>query len=396
MVLESSLNYADREQWQNEPGYADVAAQLLKQIFVLRALVEVRASPQQTLTLHALAARRTTLGQLAALTEQLERRPTMSPRQRMIARFVRGEALVEEGQQEEGVAQYQCALKLADAVPDEAAGVMLARLAGLAERSRSQYGAGARLQREALRRLRKLGAQGKSAEVETEFAILLALAVCEFTLGEYPMATRSLDEAWRLLPGGAIGPWQVASWQWMQAIVLRWEDHPDQALPLVGEARNQYARAASYAERYAAGRFFSAAAELVLDLASAAAPGAPARGTWAKLAQSYADTALQHGTALDDDVGELLALLALARLDILSGQYQQALAVLEGVRSRAWTIGDTPVRVQTYAMLGRLYEARGDRDAARVEYRAALRALDAHEAFAMGKWARDGLGRIGS
>ena len=396
MALESSLNYADREQWHDELGYTDVAAQRLKQIFALRALVEVHASPQQALTLHALAARRTKLGQMTALTEQLERETTMSPRQRMIARFVRGEVLVEWGQQEEGVAEYRRALDLADAVPDKAAGVMLARLAGIAERARSRYGAGARLQREALRRLRTLGGGEEPTDVETAFAILLALAVCEFTLGEYPMATRSLDEAWRRLPGGAIGPWQVASWQWTRATVLRWEDSPDRALPLVGEARNQYAYALSYAERYAAGRFFSAAAELVLDLASAAVPGAQARGTWARMAREYADIALRHGIALEDDAGELLALLALARLDIILGQYQQALATLEGARSRAWTIADTPVRVQAYTMLGRLYEARGHRDAARGEYRAALRELDTHEAFALGKWAREGLGRVGS
>src|SRR5258708_25708235 len=99
----------------------------------------------------------------------------------MIAQFVRGESLVEQERQGEGVAEYQHALELADTVPDRAAGVTLARLAGIAERSRSQYDAGTRLQHEALRRLRELGAGGKSADVTTEFAIILALTVCEFT-----------------------------------------------------------------------------------------------------------------------------------------------------------------------------------------------------------------------
>lgn len=231
-------------------------------------------------------------------------------------------------------------------------------------------------------------AAGRSAAPLASLEMLahIGLATAQFMRADYDDSTSHLDEAARLFTGNPQTDLAAANITWLRANHDRWKGSIESALAYAQRAAEIYARSGPPAGY---GRIQAIVADIALDMAESFSPLTPTYGhdAYLTLARPYLERALALAREQQDQGGECLALLALARVTrIETVGTGNTLPTIEAVLARANALHDAALRAQAYFTLGQELAAHGEFSRSRTCYRLALAELDGTEGDAMRLW----------
>ncbi|MGZ3678570.1 MAG: hypothetical protein ACXWQR_08370 [Ktedonobacterales bacterium] len=322
----------------------------------------------------------------------------MSHRQLMLVHYLMGSVFVKrDGDYSSGFDHFVTASDLAHQIRDAVAIVELANLAGLAARAMLRYRDAAECHEHGLYLLRDmpLPRLTSSTALSLEVDLLTALAADAFGLGAYMQAQHHLEEAHMLLSDKSNYGLEAATIDWYEALLLRWQGRPEQALNAALQASEGYVRlAASPAAKLAFDRLSPVIADIALDLAeSRFADGYERdRDQYVALARPHMMKAIHLANEVQDLPGWGLAELTRIRFERVAGCADDGrVAAVENVIKIARRLDDVALLGQAQTALGHELASRGRKEQARTRYRKALDVLQYSEVPAMGTWARRAL-----
>ena len=373
-MLHSSLDRPNDPFALPEPGYSPLVEHRL--IAAYRCLATNGAPPNTFVHAYNLAFQ--CLGQ------------EMSVRQSMRVYYVLGSALIADGAEELGIEYIQQAMAAAASLNEWLAWIELTYLAGSAKASAlryadaiSYYSAGLSATQDAL---------GQDGEIVTdlECSLLLGTAYAKYLLGDLAAAARLLRSARGLSASSLIQERASGTLYWMEALVLRWDSQPEEALICALKAQDTYKRATTPTEQVSYGRLQSVITDIALDVVERL-PAGTSRDALLSFAKPLAKRAAAVARPFDDVIGTHLATLAQARWNRLAGRNVATHEAIWKVVGAAEDIGDAALLAQAHTALGHDLLAHGWRDAGLDCYRRTMRVIGGTQIPAMGKWARDKL-----
>lgn len=317
----------------------------------------------------------------------------MSVRQRMRVFFVLGSALIasdDTDSVERGVEYAQQAMTVAESIPDWLAWIELAYLAGSAKSSILKYADATHFFIAGLSTAQSIQADDGDVVTDLEFSLLLGTAYAKYLLGESAAATRLLI-ATRGLSGSSLVPVRaIGTLDWMEALALRWDGQPEEALVCALKANHLYERATTPSERLSYGRLQTVIMDIALDIVERL-PAGTGRDAMLLFSEPLAHRARSVAQGYDDTIGGHLATLAQARWNRVAGRDVATHEAIWRVVGAAENIGDAALQAQAHTAFGYDLLSRGWRDAGLNSFRQTLRDLRSTQIPAMGKWARDKL-----
>lgn len=373
-MLHSSLDRPHDPFGAPEPGYSiDVERRLIS---AYRSLVSSATAAPSFARARQLA--------LGALNEQ------MSVRQRMRVFYVLGTALIAGDDTEtieRGIEYVQQAMAVAASIPDWLAWVELSYLAGSAKSSVLKYAEATRFYTAGLATAQSIQENDGDVLTDLEYSLLLGTAYAKYLLGESDAAARLLVASRGLTASSLIPLHATGSMYWMEALVLRWDAQPEEALVCALKANDIYERATTPTERLSYGRLQTVITDIALDVVERLPPGT---GRDAMLA--FSEPLTQRASAVarrfDDTIGGHLATLTQARWNRMAGRDIATHEAIWRVVGAAEDIGDAALQAQAHTAFGYDLLARGWRDAGLNSFRQTLKDLRSTQIPAMGKWAR--------
>ncbi|WIG59164.1 MAG: hypothetical protein OJF49_001911 [Ktedonobacterales bacterium] len=376
-MIRSSLTSLDEPYWHLEPDYSEEVARRLRQALALLAQAHTR--PDAYLKIHEVAF--SCLGL------------SMSVRQRMCVFYFLGVAFLGGESPKVGIACLDEAAEHARTIGDWVSKAQLEHLKGAAYREATRYSGAITALQTGLEVLREAYSGDQAEVAELEIDLLTGVADCAYLLDDRSTAREYIFEARSLLLHLPELGTYVATIDWFDALILRWDGKPEEALRRAMAACDAYAQAMLPTQRISYGRLQTVITDIALDLAEgfSAQPPHHARDSYITLAHPYITRALEVADRMSDEIGEMLALLAQARFDRAAGRDMETTKTIATVVERAEKIGDIPLLAQAHTALGHDLLASGWTDAGLNSYRRTLDILRGTDVPAMGKWARDGL-----
>jgi hypothetical protein len=283
------------------------------------------------------------------------------------------------------VERLDVALELAAYLEDARAMSTLHYLRGCANRERFRYHAAAADYRRSLELLTTASLLGWPVEPLEEVHLLTAEATAHFYLGDYSACRGLLEGARVRVPAGAGNDVDANTISWIQALVDRWEGHPERALPQAQRAAEAYMRAGPSCS---AVRIQTFVAEIELDLAETAPSGSARRAMHVGQANAHLDTALELAGHLHDANGEVRTQLLQARASRLRRENIGRVGLIETLAQEGHRLHDDVLVVQAFTTLGDELMAQGEETSGLNCYREAFNRTDGGDLVAFSLWAR--------
>jgi tetratricopeptide (TPR) repeat protein len=372
-----SLHVPDDPAWHLDAKYSPAVARAL-----VRAYAVLRSGPRDVA--HYQSAR--------AYVATCLRYPMM-PSQYLRVLYVLALAHAAAEDTTQAIAHLDDALDLAVRLADTGALIELFYLRGALNGKRWHYRAAADDQDACLSLLRDLGPAADAYRApDTAFTldVLLDLAASEFMVTHYDQSSRHLDEARPLVGQVPNHQRQAATFEWLNALLLRWRGEPERAL---GPAMAAADVIAGLHAPESTARIQSIVAEIALDIAETFPAGGSYQGREAllTLAEPYAHSAATLASESGNVSVEGIALIAKCRWQRLRQPDTNVIPIIESVRRAAQQHDDLPLLVQSITALGRELEIQGDHTGALQCYRQALDMVGKSQVSALGVVARRAL-----
>jgi tetratricopeptide (TPR) repeat protein len=303
--------------------------------------------------------------------------------QRMNSEFILAQAYASEEDLAEAAASAETALEVAYMLKDKPAEVELQYLRGNVADAELQIGQARDYYTASLQTLRSLAVDATPIDPTYELTLLIRSTAMSFEMANYDAAYKYLAEALILRDSWLPEAQKESAYMvWLGAQLLRWQGGLNEALPTAMTAADQLLTSGP---PMMAGRMQTVVAETALDLADTFArqdvPGG--RQAFASLAAPYARRARRLARETGDQIGTLLARLAIARGNRLLGSPSGRIQAVDTIVRAAKRAGDDAVLGRALTILGEEFEAGLQIDAACDCYQRAWRLLESHQLYAM-------------
>src|SRR5690348_293561 len=345
----ASIQIADDTSWRELNGYSAHVATTLGWAY--------RALKHSTRTLGAYE-------EILRRVLPLPAQPMAWP-QRMRVRYVLGICYPGLNAYTDALPQLAAALTLATDRRDWEAFAEVAFLSGSVKNGQGHFGDGVTDQLLGVTTTHELreraSAAGRSAAPLASLEMLahIGLATAQFMRTNYDDSASHLDEAARLFTGNPQTDLAAANITWLRANHDRWKGAIESALAYAQRAAEIYARSGPPAGY---GRIQAIVGDIALDMAESFSPLTPTYGhdAYLTLARPYLERALALAREQQDQGGECLALLALARVTRIETMGTgNTLPTIEAVLARANALHDAALRAQAFFTLGQELAAHG-------------------------------------
>jgi tetratricopeptide (TPR) repeat protein len=225
---------------------------------------------------------------------------------------------------------------------------------------------------------------GEPADPLAMVHLLAHEASARFHLGDFSETERLLDEASHLVPPGAAHTLEASTVDWLQALLYRWRERPQEAWYPALHAAQAYMRAG---RSPSAVRIQTVVADIALDLARDAGGGTK-RDTMLEAAASHLGRALEMAEAIGDERGQVLTRLIDARASRMRHDNRSRVGLIEVLAREGRHFHDDALQAQAFTALGDELVAQGEQESGLGCYREVFGLLDGSEAPVLAIWAR--------
>lgn len=314
----------------------------------------------------------------------------MSARQRIRVLYLTAQAQAAREQTYAALATLDDALALAMETEEHEATVELLHLRGILHRRISYFEDAVADCHDCLAILRAHREMSHAQSVDTWLAMFVQLGSFEFALAHYDAAEVALMEARLLAPAATQSAKELATIEWMQAMLDRWRDQPEAALVHAAEAAHFFAGADSPIN---AGRIQQVMADILVDIAlrREGSRDALLRETLLELARRHAALAAEYAARAGDSVGSQVTALIQLRLRRAAGIEEDRLPAIEDAMRAALELGDVSTLAMAQTTMGDELAARGERAAAISWYRRVLDTAAESQTPALARWAQQAI-----
>lgn len=339
----STLHFPDMIEWHSEPDYSPLVAATLQEAYEI-----IFRRPNYLPAAH----------KAFAIASQRLKDP-MCLQQQMNLRYVTGQSAKEIGEARMALQMIESALTRSVELSDRRSTAELLYISGNIKRAFMRPGAALSDLRESRSIIDNLKGSRIAAEPQLELNVVFAIAGVAFFQARYEDALPLLGEAHGLHLSARNPDIERDRIAWMRAVLLRYLDRSDEALPIFLDIAGRIDAMANPAMFT---RLYAALADAALDLAERARDHGEDRRMLQLLsiAQSHAIKGIERSEAEFDEGGGMLARLAIVR----QSQFIEDSTTRQDIIATVWrfteNVDEPDVRTRVRLALAREYVKQGD------------------------------------